>query len=58
MKYFEVCIYGYSAVARQIIDSLKKDPVLRISLVTKSVIERQRAENDGKQAIDINEIVG
>ena len=40
------------------IESLREDPALNVHLVTKSIIEKQRAENDGKMAIDLEEIIG
>ena len=53
-----VCIFGYSQIAKQIYDSFRQDKILKVYLVTKSIIERQRAENDGKQAIELESIIG
>lgn len=50
----EVCIYGYSNLAGDIIDSLWTDDELKVHLVTKSIVESQRAEIDGKTAIELS----
>ena len=41
-----------------IIESLREDPALKVHLTCKSIIEKQRAETDGKMAIDLDAILG
>lgn len=36
---FTVCVYGYSSLAKDILDSLQNDTRLKVILVTRSVIE-------------------
>ena len=52
-----VCVYGYSQFSKAIIESLREDKTLKVHLVTVSVMERLRAEIDGKQAIELNEVI-
>jgi len=46
-----VCIFGYNSYVRQVLESLRDNDDLDINLVTRSVIERERAQLDGTQAI-------
>lgn len=41
-----VAIYGYNRYVREIIESLRKDELINLHLVTKSVIEERRAVID------------
>ena len=50
-KKINICIYGYNAYSKLIIESFRDDKYLNVSLVTKSVIERLRAEIDGKMPL-------
>ena len=36
----KVAVYGYNSYARAIIESLRDDPLIRVHLITKSIIER------------------
>lgn len=54
---FVVCIYGYSQLAKRMIDSLREDKSLKVHLVTKSIIEMLRAEVDGITTIELKEII-
>ena len=57
-KKLVVCIYGYSKFVKLVLDSLKEDPQLEVHLATKSIIERQRAENDGYVVVRAAEVLG
>lgn len=52
-----VCIFGYSSLAKDILDSLDKDGRLKVVLVTRSIIEQQRAEIDAKIAVELNSVI-
>lgn len=55
----KIAVFGYNSYARAILESYRQDPYLKVHLVTKSIVERQRAEIDGKLAIfEIEDIIG
>ncbi len=54
-----ICIYGYNAYSSLIIQSLREDKNLHVQLVTKSVIERLRAEIDGNMPLfELDAVLG
>ena len=57
-KPIHVCIYGYSNLAKEIYESLRDEELLQVHITTRTVIERQRSEIDGKLAVELNDIIG
>jgi phosphoglycerate dehydrogenase-like enzyme len=57
-KPLKVCVFGFSSLAKEIIESLREDVHLKVYLVTKSIIETQRADIDGKVARELLDVIG
>ena len=57
-KPLNVCVFGFSSLAKEIIESLREDVHLKVHLVTKSIIETQRAETEGIVSKDLVDIIG
>ena len=51
-----IAIVGYSKTVKEIISSLERDEANRVILYTTSLLEKQRAELDGKEAIDMSRV--
>ena len=53
-----VCVFGFTALSLDILDSLEKDTTLELHLVTRSTIEAQRAEVKGKIVSKLAAVIG